>query len=315
MFRARFAMVALVSLAAGCFQFSAKSVQSISVTYPLAAEGALEVSSFNGRIEVRPGDGPGVRLERTTTCRARTMEEAVAGLLLVVPEVRSTEAFLSFRVDDPSSWSHRFRVDLTAWVPETCTVTLRTSNGAIEVDGLGGDIEARTSNGRISVRESGRSRVKLKTSNGDIVAERLTGAVEARTGNGRIVLRDCPGRIQAASSNGVVEIDAGRGVDPGGIAVETSNGRVRCLLPAAFSGEVDARTSNGSVRCEFPVEVQHGEKHRGRLLGRIGRGGGPAVRITTSNGPVEIHRSGAPAEPPEPKMEQEIGAGGGTRKV
>jgi hypothetical protein len=313
--RERFAVLVLASFAGGCFQFSAKSVQSVTETYPLAAEGILEVSSFNGRIEVRPGDGPGVRLERTTTCRARTMEEAQAGLLLIVPEIRSTQACLSFKVDDPSSWSHRFEVDLTAWVPEACTVTLRTSNGVIEVDGIEGDVDAHTSNGRISVRESGRSRVNLKTSNGNIDAERLSGAVEARTGNGRIVLRDCPGRIQAASSNGMVEIDAGRGVDPGGIAVETSNGRVRCLLPAAFSGEVDARTSNGSVRCEFPVEVRHGEKHRGRLLGRIGRGGGPAVRITTSNGPVEIHRSGAPAETPDLKMEKETGAVGDTRKV
>lgn len=279
-------------LSSGCIleHFPAKAIGESSDAYPLSATGRVELATFNGRIQVRRGDGAEVRITRTVTCRARTDMEAEEGLRRMVPEVVSMPESVAIRLSDPRTADHRFQVDLEAWVPEGARLELKTSNGAIDVAGIQGAIEAHTSNGPVAVRDGGSSPVEIETSNGKVIAEEIEGPVTARTRNGKIELRDCPGKIDAATSNGSIDIDAASGVAAEGIEARTSNGRMSCLLPENFAGDVDARTSNGKIHCEFPVTAEPGERKRSRLRGRIGAGG-PALRFTTSNGPIDIRRA------------------------
>lgn len=297
------AMISMLALwAAGCCScwnqdLRAKAVRKEAAAYSLAASGGrVELSTFNGSIHATGAEGSEARIEWTVTCHARTQEEADGGLDLVHPELENKVGFLSFKFSDPRIRSLQHSVSLKVEVPRESSVVLRTSNGEIEVAGVRGEIDARTTNGRVAARDGGRRENHLHTSNGEIVAERISGSIDAETSNGGV-------RIEPA---GIDEIQA-----------RTSNGPIRCILPPSYAGELEADTSLGHIRCDFPVRIQAGAIGKSHIRGTIGAGG-PRLRLATSLGSIEILSRGGPAEmPPSPPAP---GAGGsaqpsGTRKI
>ncbi len=290
------AILGLTILSSGCFyQYRAKASRTDTIGYSLKNDGLVDLTTFNGRIEVRKYEKPGVWLERTTTCRSRTEEEALEGLDLIDPDVVTSEDKLSVKVTNPRSRRHQFQVDFIALVPEQAGLVLNTSNGQIQVEGIQGNLSAHTSNGAVTARDSGKEKVNIRTSNGKILAERLSGDLDIHTSNGRVEILGCPGEIKVRTSNGSVAIDLEGESVSRDIVAETSNGGVRCRLPGSYSGEVNARTSNGSVRCEFPITVEAGKIGKRHLQGRIGEGG-PSLSLKTSNGSISIQRGSTPPE-------------------
>ncbi|HET9210871.1 MAG TPA: DUF4097 family beta strand repeat-containing protein, partial [Thermoanaerobaculia bacterium] len=95
------------------------------------------------------------------------------------------------------------------------------------------------------------------------------------------------GAVKAESSNGGIDAELARlsGKD---LSFETSNGGVSLRLPRGARFTVDAETSNGSVRSDFPVAGERPGKHS--LQGPV-NGGGPKLRVRTSNGGVRIEES------------------------
>ena len=136
-------------------------------------------------------------------------------------------------------------------VPTTTPLALRTTNGGITVDGVD-------------------SHAELTTVNGGIKLSRMAGDVEGHT------------------TNGGIDVDLDGSTWQGtGLDVQTTNGGVRLRIPEGYSAHLETGTTNGSVNVDYPVTVQ----------GRIGRtfstdigGGGPTLRVRTSNGGVRISR-------------------------
>ena len=134
-------------------------------------------------------------------------------------------------------------------VPTHTPLSLRTVNGGVGIDNVN-------------------SRVEFKTTNGGVKLTRMGGDVEGRTSNGGVD----------------VELD-GHTWQGGGLDVQTTNGGVRLSIPANYSAHLETGTTNGGLRIDFPVTLQ----------GDIGRsfstdigGGGPTLRVRTSNGGVRI---------------------------
>jgi len=272
--------------------FKERASRTDTASYQLDSGSRVELTTFNGKIEVQRNDKPGVWLERTVTCRGRTEQEALEGLDLIVPEVLNKEGRLLVRISQPATRKLQFQVDLVARVPERTDLVLHTSNGNVTMEGIQGDLEVRTTNGTVFASNGGLERVHLQTSNGKILARELAGEVRAQTSNGKVEIRGCPGKIDARTYNGTVEIDLeGKEVHQDIIA-ETSNGTVRCVLPGTYSGDVRARTSNGSIHCDFPITLESGKIGKERIRGTIGQGG-PALQIRTSNGAIYIQRGDA----------------------
>jgi DUF4097 and DUF4098 domain-containing protein YvlB len=103
---------------------------------------------------------------------------------------------------------------------------------------------------------------RITTSNGPIRTSGGGGAARFKTSNGPIHVSGLQGSLNAETSNGPVEL-----VDvEGDVTVHTSNGPVHVQ---GLNGALDATTSNSSVRADL-------------------RSAGRAVRVDTSNGPVEL---------------------------
>jgi len=106
------------------------------------------------------------------------------------------------------------------------------------------------------IRAASLERIVASTSNGRIDIEGLGAVVEARTSNGAIDIGGVSGSVDARTSNGRIEVTLAEGA-AGNVSLATSNGAVKLDLPASWQGSVRATTSNG--RIELPgVESRGG---------------------------------------------------------
>lgn len=101
-------------------------------------------------------------------------------------------------------------------------------------------IEGKTSNGSLTL--SAMESVDVRTSNGPIRLKDITGDVEAKTSNGRVEGSGLGGkRVRVESSNGPMNLTVD---DPREVRIKSSNGRIDLAVPAG-KYDVSADTSNG----------------------------------------------------------------------
>jgi hypothetical protein len=142
-------------------------------------------------------------------------------------------------------------VEFTVLVPAGVRLAARTVNGSVEAVSLQSDVEARTVNGQIELRTSGKARAKT-----------VNGSINARLG----------------SSTGEDALE-----------FETVNGSITVALPAASDADFEARTVNGEISSDLPLTVR-GRFTRQELSGALGRGGRP-LRMKTVNGSIRVQVS------------------------
>ena len=145
-------------------------------------------------------------------------------------------------------------------VPDGTPLDLVTTNGAIKVAAPSPSLTARTQNGAIDARVTGRGRL--------------------RTGNGTVAMTGSSGDLAVSSTNGSITLALDRAPARGSIQLEATNGSIRVEAPAGLDADVDARTVNGAL------EVG-GRRFRGQVRTRLGRGG-LALEAHTVNGAVDI---------------------------
>jgi hypothetical protein len=132
------------------------------------------------------------------------------------------------------------------------------------------------------------SALSLRTTNGGISISAVDGRIEFRTTNGGVTLKSLAGDVRGRTTNGGIKVELDGATWRGeGLDVETNNGGVNVAIPDHYSARLETGTVNGRLNLDFPVTVQ----------GRIDReitadlgGGGPTIRVKTSNGGVRITR-------------------------
>jgi hypothetical protein len=130
--------------------------------------------------------------------------------------------------------------------------------------------------------------LSLRTTNGGITIDNVNSRVEFRTVNGGVKLSRMGGEVEGRTTNGGVNVDLeGATWHGAGLDVQTSNGGVHLSIPAQYSAHLETGTVNGSLKIDFPVMVQG---MIGRSLSTDLGGGGPTLRVQTSNGGVKITR-------------------------
>lgn len=243
---------ALIALGSGCGFFPTSEVrEKWTRTYPLAAGGTFEIRNTNGRIQVDATDGSTIEVVAERVARAMSEE----GAREAVRRMEIAETVSPDHVTlDSSKTSGGFQinvqkhVDYIVKVPRTAQVRIETTNGDIEVTGLAGAFRAEATNGRI--RGTG-----------------LENRAEVETTNGQVSL-------------------AFTKLDAGGVSCTTTNGAVEVMLPLDAKANVTADVTNGEIETgglEFTV-VKHTRRHLEATVG----GGGPQVRVETTNGSVSV---------------------------
>ncbi len=186
---------------------------------------------------------------------------------------------------------------------------LDTSFGSINCNNIsGGDIELKTSSGKIGITKAAFGNCSAHTSFGSVTSSELTGkslTLKSNSGNinlteasaetadiftsfGRITCRRITSAdLTAGSNSGNIDIACSDSA-PAEINanVTTSFGSIDFLAPPRFSGQVELATNFGSVNTNLPITIT-GEVSKKKLTGKIGEGTG-RLHLETRSGSIKI---------------------------
>jgi len=180
--------------------------------------------------------------------------------------------------------NERFSVDVT--VPQGVRLAVRTGDGATDCDPLSG-------------------RFQFETGDGAIRAHGLTGDIIVSSGDGRVILDDIDGQLRARTQDGhlmaagrfdALDLSTGDGrLDASARAgsrlssawsVETADGSLSLKIPHDLAAMLDARTRDGHINVQLPITIDGGFARRS-LIGEL-NGGGPSLRVRTSDGSITL---------------------------
>lgn len=126
----------------------------------------------------------------------------------------------------------------------------------------------------------------LTANNGGIHIEGVRGNIEFSTRNGGVHLAKLAGQVKGRTQNGGVHVElSGNRWDGQGMDVQTQNGGVHIDVPARYAAHFETSTVNGGLHTDFSELVRDRKQHS--VSADIG-GGGPPVKVETTNGGVHI---------------------------
>lgn len=137
-----------------------------------------------------------------------------------------------------------------------------------------------------------RTNLDVETHNGPISVNRVTGEINVRAQNGPIALNELAGDVEARAQNGPITVTlAGRRWSGEGLDAETVNGPVSVRMPRGYAAHLESGTVHGPIAAPGNLRPARREGQRWSSGGRINtdiNGGGPTIRVVTTNGPVSI---------------------------
>ena len=225
--------------------------------YSLASGGTLEIANTNGVIEIDSTDGNDVEITADRVVQAASDQAA-------------KDALAGFEIKETVKPDH---------------IALDSSNhGGIN---LMANMSRRV---QYRVRAPRSANVRLSTTNGDInlTGPHVSGTFRAETTNGRIHATGLENSAIATTTNGTITLDVTK-LGEDGISCDTTNGMISLTLPPGLNARLSARVTNGAISQEG-LNLNVSEQSRRRLDGTIGSGG-PAIKLETTNGAIEIKTS------------------------
>ena len=247
------AALGAIALASACnLQFSTgiEAKAAWSKSYKVASGATLEIREPNGRINVEAVDGTEVQVSATRVAKAPTEEAAKAA----AEKIQINETVSDDRLElDSTSGSQvtigtSQRVDYDIKVPRSINLVIKATNSAVDVKSVAGLVKVEATNGEINISGADKG-------------------ADVNTVNGRVIVN-------------VTQIGAE------GVRVKTTNGAIEVGLPASGKATLTARVTNGAVEVEN-LQLQTSEKSHRRLDATLG-GGGPEIRLDTTNGLIKI---------------------------
>ena len=228
-------------------------------TYPLSANGRVNVSNVNGSIIVEAWDRNEVRLEYTKVADTKERLADVEVRIESRPDYFSVETDYGNWHDRKGSgqWknhnSGKLTVDYKLMVPRGAALNeVETVNGSVTVSNF------------INI-------TKVSAVNGSVSATNIRGTASLSTVNGEVTADF--DQLQSGTK----------------INLDTVNGKVNLLIPSDSNATIKADSLNGNISNAFGLPVHKG-KYVGRdLYGRIGTGD-VQIRLNSVNGALSIGR-------------------------
>ena len=251
-------LVVLAAASSACdivtADFRSKETAEWRKTYQWQPGARVEITNVNGRIDVTPSADNTVEVVAVKTARAASPEAAKAALERI--EIREDAGAGGIKLETKVS----------------------RSNGLFN---HGGGVEV-----RYTVKVPAAADVRFTTVNGAIELSGLTGRVDAQTTNGGIRARDVAGPIDASTTNGGVDVELAK-VAESGVKLECTNGGIKLRLSPDAKATITASVTNGGIGVSEIAGLETTESTRRRLEAKL-NGGGPTIRLSGTNGGIQI---------------------------
>lgn len=254
------AVLAVAALVAAAPAFAVQIEERFDHTYDLGAGGSIAVANVNGSVQVEAWDRDEVRVEAVKKVKSGSRSKAEDVMKRVEIEVEQRGSHLEIDTKLPRNGDSGF----LDWL-------------------VGNDVNA---NVTYQIRVPRSTDVEVDTVNGKVRIEGVAGRVEANTTNGGIEMADLRGSVHAGTTNGGIDVELTEVADGRDMRLSTTNGGISLRLPQDVRASVDADTTNGGIDIEgLRADVRsRGRRHVDADL----NGGGPEIRLTTTNGGIRI---------------------------
>ena len=223
-------------------------------TYPLSANGRIELQNINGAVHISVWDQSQVKLDAV---KRADSEERLKDAEIKVDAQADLISITTHYREQGESW-HRGHnsaasVEYTLTVPRNARLDeIKLINGGLDVTGVLGEVRASCINGKLTAHELG-------------------------------------GPAKLATINGPVDADFNR-LQGSNLELTSVNGPVRLTLPSDAKANIEATTVHGGIENDFGL---HTNDHRfvgHDLHGEVG-GGGTQIKLSDVNGPIEVHHA------------------------
>lgn len=252
----------------------------------------LTVKTFNGSIELRPGERNEILVDIER--RAQTLEDAKE----IVVETSEQGGNVLIEVKNPRRRQRGFHfgswtspsVRLIITVPRELTVDASTGDGSIDASDVSGRIGLRSGDGSIRIQRV-QGEITVNTGDGAVMAREVQGTVAVNTGDGSVEMSGRFDALRAHTGDGSIGIDA----LPGSTmqrewTITSGDGGVRVRVPQEFDADVDVHTGDGSIRTtgvEVLTPRRSPDEERHNVKGRIGKGG-ELLTVRTGDGSIDV---------------------------
>ena len=224
-------------------------------TYPISAEGRIELDNINGGVHISSWDRNEVKIDAVKYADTKErLDEAKI-------EIDAGKDYVSIQTKYPDhghnwNWgSHNnpASVEYTLTVPRTARLDeIKLINGSLDVKGMSGEVRASCINGRLDASD-------------------LSGRAELSTINGSLVAKFDQLNRQSVDLNSV-------------------NGSVDLTIPSDSNAAIEANTVSGGIDNDFGLHVSHQNFVGHDLRGELGSGGAH-IKVSNVNGHVDIHHA------------------------
>jgi DUF4097 and DUF4098 domain-containing protein YvlB len=247
-----------------CGCLNSRSTDYFNEDYYVEENTILSVSTVNGQIEIIGWDEDYISFNAVKKSNFGRDE-----LDLVKIDVNQDEGEIDIEAYYIGDRASQPSVDMNIKIPSFVFVDMvSSSNGAIDIFNVKGDLKASTSNGGIFI-------------NG------VEGYVTASTSNGRIEIEDTDGVYDLTSSNLGINAEVYYFLED--IEISTSNGAIELYINPSLNANLDIRTSNGFITVDDDLDLIISLSEDKHKTGQLGFGGNN-IDIHTSNGNIRIYK-------------------------
>ena len=240
-------------------------------TYPLAADGRIDLQNINGAVHITAWDQNEVKVDAVKSAHS---DKGLKDTEIRVNASANSISIETHYVKENDGWSEHNNfasVEYTLMVPRKARLDeIKLINGALEVAGVQGEVHASCVNGRLSARGLG-GEARLATINGKLDANFERAAA----------------RVELSSVNGGIDL----------------------TLPSDAKASIEADTVHGGIDNDFGLHANDHHFVGHDLRGELG-GGGAEIRLNNVNGTIDIHHAsdGRSLSPAKDTGEKEEGS-------
>ena len=182
-------------------------------TFSVSGTPSVNIGTFDGSVVVHAWDKPEV------TYNAIKRGESDEAVKKIIIESSQQGSAISIVAKSDQKFEHSNRsASLEVFLPRNANLHLSSGDGRLTVEGVSGELIARTGDGSIEI-EGGKGRVQANSGDGHIRIAGFEGEVDARTGDGSIDLDGNFSAVSARTGDGSITLGVPAGAN---FVVETN---------------------------------------------------------------------------------------------
>lgn len=251
---------------AGVNPGSYRLIERDSKSFTVTGAPRVIVETFDGAVNVRAWD----KQEVSYSVVKRARDEENMRAVRISSEQRGDEVIIRAEFDKATAsrlGNEAATAAFDLFVPRQANLRVSSGDGRLSIEGVNGEMQARTSDGAVDVRDS-KGQLRVETGDGRVRINNFDGAATVSTGDGGINL---DGRFTRLSAS-------------------TGDGSVSLSLPADANATIE--TNANSVFNDGVAASEDNDETKRVRRWRIGSGGN-LLTLKTGDGRIYLRRSGS----------------------